>query len=771
MMHIIPLFKLRMGLGLLAIALATFFTANVSFAQTNSFRAATNFDVGLKPTSVAIADLNGDAKFDIAVANGSSANVSVLLNNTTDDIFTLIENVGGIADTTADAGSWGYYDDDEFPDLFIANRSGEKFLFQHAGINGSFTRKNLLNDVSNSRGSCCGDFDNDGDLDLFVANDFNTDNFVYLNNGNDPFRIAGNRIDLLEGGGSIGGSWGNYDHDGDLDLLLVTQPTQDNFLYENTLSQTGTAALNLKDPANDSAPDPFPMNSDGGNSWGCSWADYDNDGDLDLLTANHEGPVRNFLYRNNLANGNSWINIRLKGTVSNRSASGAKVRILADIAGTGMLVWQMQELLGQSGIGSQNSLNAEFGLGQATIVDQIRVEWPSGIVQVINNGDPSTVINSLVIIEEDEFLANTQESSGQSVTVIPQDETSGSSPVEVLFPDVTRTGQMRLSTSSTGPAPSDGFSIFPFADPIYYNLSTTAGFNGLITITISYDETLLGGIPEESLQLRHFDNGDFVDITTSRDLVQNTITGQASHFSTFAIMSSQIIVSNTNDSGPGSLREAIGTANSTAGPDTISFNIPGGPYTIQPLSALPTITESVIIDATTQPGFTGQPIVEIDGGGASVRGLNIRTDNCIIKGFAIRGFAWGIFISGTAAHDNKIEGNFIVANAGGIAITLGATNNIIGGTTPASRNVISGNQNQGVSIVHSNTNGNQIVGNYIGIDETGTELGNGAAGIQVLNASTGTIIGGLAGKRRQHHFKQRYEWYRALRLHCYRGLW
>ena len=122
-----------------------------------------------------------------------------------------------------------------------------------------------------------------------MANDFNTDNFVYLNNGNDPFRIAGNRIDLLEEGSSIGGSWGNYDHDGDLDLLLVTQPTQDNFLYENTLSQTGTAALNLKDPANDSAPDPFPMNSDGGNSWGCSWADYDNDKDLDLLTANHEG--------------------------------------------------------------------------------------------------------------------------------------------------------------------------------------------------------------------------------------------------------------------------------------------------------------------------------------------------------------------------------------------------------------------------------------------------------------------------------------------------
>src|SRR5436853_2502187 len=81
-----------------------------------------------------------------------------------------------------------------------------------------------------------------------------------------------------------------------------------------------------------------------------------------------------------------------------------------------------------------------------------------------------------------------------------------------------------------------------------------------------------------------------------------------------------LIVTNTNDSGPGSLRQAILDANNNPGLDTISFSIGSGPKTIRPLEALPTLTDPVVIDGTTQPGFSGTPIIEIDGSLNSTNG-------------------------------------------------------------------------------------------------------------------------------------------------------
>jgi hypothetical protein len=118
--------------------------------------------------------------------------------------------------------------------------------------------------------------------------------------------------------------------------------------------------------------------NDGGNSVGCAWGDYDNDGFVDLFVSNGAfGNVsqHNFLYRNN-GNSNNWIKIKLVGTVSNRSAIGAKVRIKATIGGK--TVWQLREI---SGGGEGQSLLAHFGLGNATNIDIVRIEWPSRFVQ------------------------------------------------------------------------------------------------------------------------------------------------------------------------------------------------------------------------------------------------------------------------------------------------------------------------------------------------------------------------------------------------------
>ncbi len=192
---------------------------------------------------------------------------------------------------------------------------------------------------------------------------------------------------------------------------------------------------------------------------------------------------------------------------------------------------------------------------------------------------------------------------------------------------------------------------------------------------------------------------------------------------------------NTNDSGPGSLRYAIACAEAKPGTDTVDFAIPGaGPHTIQPLSALPTIQNPIIIDATTQPGYSGMPVIELDGSlaGAAASGLWLRGGSSTVKGLAINRFsANGITLSfqgGNTVEDNligtDITGTLDQGNAGrGIEIAQ-VPNNII------RNNVISGNTLQGVYLVGVNGTNNQIVRNLIGTDVTGAApLGNGNFGV------------------------------------------
>ncbi len=154
---------------------------------------------------------------------------------------------------------------------------------------------------------------------------------------------------------------------------------------------------------------------------------------------------------------------------------------------------------------------------------------------------------------------------------------------------------------------------------------------------------------------------------------------------------STIVVTNTADSGPGSLRAAITAANSDAVPDSIEFDIPGpGPYTISMVTAFPSIEAPVSIDGATQPGYAGMPIVEITG-----RGLSIYADNCLVRGLVInRSSSGGIWISGNA---NLVQGNYIGIGADGTSslgnsregIWIGGNNNTIGGPLPEHRNVVS----------------------------------------------------------------------------------
>src|SRR6266404_498351 len=128
-----------------------------------------------------------------------------------------------------------------------------------------------------------------------------------------------------------------------------------------------------------------------------------------------------------------------------------------------------------------------------------------------------------------------------------------------------------------------------------------------------------------------------------------------------------LTVSNTNDSGAGSLRQAILDANNTNGLDTIVFQIPGsGVQTITPATALPVITDPVVIDGTTQPGFSGLPLIELNGNGAANAGLRLAAvGSSTVRGLAINRFGGdGINVAGSGT--SFILGNFIGTDATGM---------------------------------------------------------------------------------------------------------
>src|ERR1700730_2213229 len=218
-------------------------------------------------------------------------------------------------------------------------------------------------------------------------------------------------------------------------------------------------------------------------------------------------------------------------------------------------------------------------------------------------------------------------------------------------------------------------------------------------------------------------------------------------------------VTNSNDSGAGSLRQALLNANGSPGTDTITFNIPGaGVRTISLTSALPAITDPVIIDGTTQP-LAGSPLIELNGTGAGpgVNGLSILAGKSRVKGLVINRFGGaGILLQTNGG--NFIEGNYIGTNAPGTAKAANGTigiwisnspNNTIGGTSTASRNIISGNgitAGEGVRIEGSGSTGNQLLGNYIGTDVTGSvALGNTNHGVWINGASNNTVGGTVLG--------------------------
>ncbi|HEY7502375.1 MAG TPA: FG-GAP-like repeat-containing protein, partial [Vicinamibacterales bacterium] len=221
---------------------------------------------------------------------------------------------------------------------------------------------------------------------------------------------------------------------------------------------------------------------------------------------------------------------------------------------------------------------------------------------------------------------------------------------------------------------------------------------------------------------------------------------------------STIVVTNTNDSGPGSLAHALFLASDPGPRDTIVFNIPGsGPHTIEPTqdSPLGNILQPVVIDGTTQPGYAGTPLIEINGARAGgVNGLLIVAPNTIVRGLAINRFSGaGISLQNSGATGIVIESNMLgtdptgtIARPNGLSgIFVGSPNTTIGGVQPGTRNVISGNLLEGV-FISGGASGTILLNNLIGTNAAGTDpLGNNGSGVfvQSNNNRVGSTETGL----------------------------
>ncbi|MCA9727210.1 MAG: CRTAC1 family protein [Candidatus Eisenbacteria bacterium] len=310
-------------------------------------------------------DVDGDGDLDLYVVNFEATD---FLYRNDGGTFVSV-NAPPLAGTSSSIpGAWADYDADRDPDLFLGIAgSVDDVLWRNEGEL-DFTSI-PFSDGRTTLGASWGDYDNDGDLDLVAPSFLNEATVLYRNEGAPDYTLTPDNASPVSNtfANAVGSGWGDYDNDGDLDLFMGAN-AQNNILFENQ----GPPSYDLVRVTTGT------LVTGGGNSFGCVWGDYDGDGQLDLFVANQQNQI-NFLYHND-GNANHWLTVRCAGTASNPTAIGARVHVRATIGGSPR--WQLQEVAAQSGYNSQN-LDLHFGLGDATVVDSLWIEWPSGIDQVL----------------------------------------------------------------------------------------------------------------------------------------------------------------------------------------------------------------------------------------------------------------------------------------------------------------------------------------------------------------------------------------------------
>ncbi len=316
------------------------------------------------------------------------------------DVLFRNEGNGRFADVTVAAGDldagrlrglgvvWGDYDDDGFPDLFVANDAHPNLLFHNEG-NGTFRERALDAGVAFDEdgreragmGTDFGDYDNDGRLDLVITNFQGEPNSLYLNQGDGSFLETTWASGIGEATvRSLGWAtaFADFDRDGWLDLFFVNghvYPEVDQHGLDEAYAQRSLLFLNRRDRTFAAATltaGPALAATRAGR--GAAFGDYDDDGDVDVLIANVNSAPS--LLRNESPSGGHWLSVRLAGRRANRDGLGARITLRLPDGSR-----RVREVHGGGSYLSQGDLRAHFGLGAAARVRSLSVRWPSGTRQ------------------------------------------------------------------------------------------------------------------------------------------------------------------------------------------------------------------------------------------------------------------------------------------------------------------------------------------------------------------------------------------------------
>ena len=356
---------------------------------------AAGLDAPAYPTQTGgFADYDNDGDLDLYIGNEAEDEgkpyPSQLFRNEGDGTFIDVAEAAGVRnDRMAKSVAWGDYDNDGDPDLYVSNL-GPNRLYRNEG-DGTFidvaARAGVVEPAGRSFPSWFFDYDNDGDLDLFVADyGASLDDValsllgrpngkglprLYRNDGAGGFDEVGREVGLLDATLPMGSNYGDLDNDGFLDFYLGTgtpsyESIAPNLMYRN---DGGTRFQNVTYSGG------FGHLQKG---HGVAFGDFDNDGDQDIfeqMGGAYPGDAYPSVLYENPGHGNAWVTLILEGTTSNRSALGTRIRVAVEEEGA---TRDIHAVVGSGGSFGGSSLQQEIGLGGAERIREIEVAWPAG---------------------------------------------------------------------------------------------------------------------------------------------------------------------------------------------------------------------------------------------------------------------------------------------------------------------------------------------------------------------------------------------------------
>jgi len=359
---------------------------------------------------------------------GLGGGTNILYHNRGDGTFEDVSEKSGVtyprgtkeltlaADRTwRPVGSYGFaslaadFDNDGWPDIYVSCDTAPSLLY-HNNRNGTFTEVGIPAGCALSgqgtrqggMGAATADYDGDGWLDLVKVNFAGDPTTLFHNNGDGTFSEVSQQAGLGAITQYVGMGVGflDFDNDGWKDIFVAdghVYPEADRIPGMPGFKQPNVLFRNLgngrfADVSSTAGPGLKIVAS----SHGCAFADYDNDGGIDILVSNNNEPPN--LLHNDGGNKRNWLLVKCLGTRSNRSAIGARVRVV-----TGQHA-QMEEVISGSSFLSQSDLRLHFGLGQAKAADLVEVTWPSGLKESFRN----LPANQLITLEEGRGMVKTQ---------------------------------------------------------------------------------------------------------------------------------------------------------------------------------------------------------------------------------------------------------------------------------------------------------------------------------------------------------------------------